>query len=288
MRRCKGEKREWGLGSRLLPYCTASMANGTPSTFTGGSHTIGQKRPKFYGSAIQLQSARSDAISRSPRGCATMMYLQGCSSFLKVCAERRSRELEHNMISHHSTSRQRKLNRNYCLKSTGRSLCSCTDRVHHVVRTRLLLTHLVSEDVGQHAGLLLQSRHTGENLRAALHHVCRVLCRPFIDMSHVRRGAPGNQRSTNPRGSTLRHWCFKPRHGACKGSAATQQSPKIEGRVQRQELNTERGVIKNITVNMSLLRWLTRRVLVGVVEILVDLHGVIALRSVRNQREAPR
>ena len=35
----------------------------------------------------------------------------------------------------------------------------------------VLMTYLVCEDLGQDAGLLFESRHTSENLRAALHHV---------------------------------------------------------------------------------------------------------------------
>lgn len=35
-----------------------------------------------------------------------------------------------------------------------------------------ILTDLVVEDLGEDTGFLLQSGHTGENLRATLHHVC--------------------------------------------------------------------------------------------------------------------
>lgn len=51
-----------------------------------------------------------------------------------------------------------------------------------------VLTYLVIEDLGQDTGFLLQSRHTSENLRATLHHVC--WCRRH--RCHVR-----NQETTN-------------------------------------------------------------------------------------------
>lgn len=162
------------------------------------------------------------------------------------------------------------------------------------IMCHVLLTYLVSEDLGQDAGLLFQTRHTGENLRAALHHVC---CVARTWMPHVGGEARANQKQSM-RGDTLRQVSLKPRHRAraCKRSLA---SPTIETHrrplSKGQWLNNERGCgAISIThghmtaLPLSLPLPLTRRVFDGVVEILVDLHGVVALQSVTNQQETSR